>query len=231
MIRTPIGSTRGSRLMLRLPLLVCLCSLWDMGTLWAADGSNGPRRDPYGCCGLNCLAVLAHSWDIHVPLSSIEELVKPRENGDCSVSDIERAAKSLGLHPVSAHVDWNTLPDVPFPCIVQLRSPTRYATGSHYALLMALHRSGVILLDAPNPAMLHPYDEFRRDFTGVVVAFPRDEKERRVFVARVTDSPSWAGWIVRGSILVSLGVLAWFLHRWRPSRAMKRPSAAPVADA
>ena len=202
-----------------------------MGAACAADGSNGTRRDPYRCCGLNCLAVVAHVHDIHVPLSSIEEILKPRANGDCSVADIERAAQTLGLHPASAHLDWNVLPLVPFPCIVQLHSLTRYATKSHYTILMGFHRTGVILLDAPNPAMLHPYDEFRKDFTGVVIAFPPAESDRRDFVARIGTSSSWADWTVRGSIVASLGVLAWLFRYRRPSSGLGQRDTAPVADA
>ncbi|MHB1557827.1 MAG: cysteine peptidase family C39 domain-containing protein [Isosphaeraceae bacterium] len=216
---------------------ISLCVLASFGLLWptrmalAADGPIGPPKDSYRCCGLNCLAVLAHFHSVDVPLESIEKLINPRANGDCSVADIERAAQALGLDPLSAQIDWNMLPRVPSPCIVQLRSATRYATGSHFAVFMGLHRSGVILLDAPNPAMLHPYEEFRKDFTGVVITFPRAEVERRNLVARLGQAASWAEWSIRGSIVVTLGAVAWLVRYRRFSRVMGPRVPAPVGDA
>ncbi len=46
----------------------------------AADPSDVTRRDPYRSCRLNCLAILAHLQNVHVPLGSIEERLKPRDN-------------------------------------------------------------------------------------------------------------------------------------------------------
>jgi hypothetical protein len=79
---------------------------------------------------------------------------------------------------------------------------------------MGFHAKGAILLDAPTPGMLHPYDEFQKDWTGVVIAFPEDENEAREFVARIGDSTSWSAWTIRGSIVAFLVALAWlFSHR------------------
>ncbi len=197
----------------------------------AADPSDVTRRDPYRSCGLNCLAILAHLQNVHVPLGSIEEQLNPRDNGECSVADLERASRTIGLDPVGARLDWDQLPAVPLPCIVQLRSETRYATGSHYAILMGLHRTGVILLDAPSPSMLHPYEEFRRDFTGVVVAFPSEAEQKRAFLARVGEPPAWSGWAARVLMVVAIGALAWWVRPRRPSGEARRPDMDPVVEA
>ena len=201
---------------LYLSLLACFCTLRGVPLAHAVSGLNYRQRDAYWCCGLNCLAIVAHSHGIHANLSRIEGLLKPRANGECSVADLERAGRGLGLEPVSVFVDWNTLPSVPTPCIVQLRSPTRYATGSHYVILMGFHRNGVILLDAPNLARLHPYGEFRADFTGVVVAFPLDEGEKRDFIARFQNLTSWSERILGGATFIAFVVSAWLYRnrRW-----------------
>lgn len=204
--------------------LICFWALpWSIAAGTATEASS-TRSDPYWCCGLNCLTFLAHFHEVQAPLKSIEEVLKPRPNGECSVADIERAALWLGFVPVSAHLEWNRLQDVPLPCIVQLRSQTRYATGSHFAVLMGLHRDGVVLLDAPNRATLHPYDEFRDDFTGVVIVFPRDESERRDFVDRAVNAASWTHWPIRVAIAVPLACLAWFI-RYRPAQGTMNSSA------
>ncbi len=200
--------TLASARVLSIVVMACLSPLQQLSVASGADRLTEGRREPYWCCGLNCLTVIAHWHGVHVRVKSFEEILRPRDNGDCSVAQIERAARAVGLDPICASVDWNTLRHVPFPCIVQLRSPTRYATGGHYVLLMGLHSEGVILLDAPSPGTVHPYDEFRKDWTGVVIAIPRDENEKRAFVARIGNSPSWTAWAIRGSIVAVLGVLA-----------------------
>jgi ABC-type bacteriocin/lantibiotic exporter with double-glycine peptidase domain len=201
--------------LLRLGVIAWLWTSVQVSAATAAEGAPEWGRDPYWCCGVNCLAVMAHFREIHVSVSSLELSLNPRENGNCSVADMERAAQALGLQPTSARVGWNTLPQVPSPCIVQLRSVTRYGAAGHYVILLGLHSKGVILLDPPNPGTIHPYDEFRSDWTGVVIAFPRDENERRDFAAVIDASPAWAQWTVRGSIVALSVVLAWLVANRR----------------
>jgi ABC-type bacteriocin/lantibiotic exporter with double-glycine peptidase domain len=180
-----------------------------------ASGLDGHKRDAYRCCGVNCLATIAHLHGLHVSVESLEKLIRPRENSDCSVGDIERAALAIGLRPTSVQLEWSALRYLPAPCIVQLRSPTRYATGSHFVVLMGLHRTGVILLDPPNPGMLHPYEEFQGDWSGVAIAFPADGNEKRDFIARVASKPAWAVWATRGSIGAALAAFTWLLIQRR----------------
>ncbi len=184
------------------------------------SGADSPRSSnaeagPYRCCGLNCLMLVAHFRDVAVPFKELEQLIRPRPNGECSVADIERAATAIGLGPVCAQVSWNHLPDLPPPCIVQLHSATRYATGGHYAILMGLHEKGVILLDAPSPARLHPYQEFQKDWTGVVIACPVDEAARREFLAKLVPASAWGpariGAVAFAAAVVVTSVIA---SRW-----------------
>ncbi len=194
----------------------------------AEEEPSAKKADPYQCCGLNCLTVMARMRDLDIPVTTLQDLLRPRENGDCSVADLERAAKAAGLDPTSALLAWSALPHVPCPCIVQLRSATRFGSRSHFVVLMGLHRLGVILLDAPNPAILHPYDEFKQDWTGVVVAFPSDESEQRALIASFRGPIPWSALTVSGALAVA-GFLTWRLAgrgRRKASLPLSPPDAA-----
>ena len=215
------GTTPARRRFVHWVLATALCASVQAGVCAAEDSPGDKTRDPYRCCGLNCLDVIAHMHEHDPSLATLQELLSPRENGDCSVADLERASKAVGLKPLSARVDWATLPSVSCPCIVQLRSATRYGTGSHYVILMGLHRTGVILLDPPGAGTLHPYSEFKKDWTGVVVAFPLDERERREYVAALSGSFPWVAWMASGLMVAVAGILV--------LRRRHRVSAAPAA--
>ena len=87
-----------------------------MRTAMAADELG----DPYRCCGSNCLTLIARLHGIQATHQSIKTLLRPRPNGDCSVADIERVSTSLGLRPISVRVEWDLLPEIPMPCIIQV---------------------------------------------------------------------------------------------------------------
>lgn len=99
------------------------------------------------------------------------------------------------------------------PCIVQLRSNTRYATGSHYVVLMGLHTRGVVLVDVPAPGMIHPSSEFQRDWTGVVIAFPWGEAERRELVRRINGGLFGISAAITASAFGLAVFSAWILAR------------------
>ena len=165
----------------------------------------------YRCCGLNCLYVISKLKDIPVSRADLERNLSPRDNGDTSVADIERASVALGLDPVSARIDLTTLAQVPLPAIVQLKSRTRQSSASHYVVLLSLHREGVITVDPPIEASLHPYSEFARDWTGVTIAFPADSTRKSALIVRLNRAGRPGVWVRRLVIVVLLALLAWSL--------------------
>ncbi len=208
---------------------MALCAVQFAAPAIAGQESVEPRtRDPYWSCGVNCLALIAHMRDREITIRSIQDLLRPRENGDCSIADLERASRAIGLHPVSAMASWQSLPSVTRPCIVQLRSATRYGTGAHYVVLMGLHRLGVITIDPPGAGVLHPLEEFHSDWTGVLVAFPEDAKQERELVAMLQGRPHWISWGIPATVAALTGLLAWSLNR-RRVRKTNRATIVPAS--
>ncbi len=80
-------------------------------------------------------------------------------------------------------------------------------------MLIGLHPQGVILIDPPTGATLHPYAEFTEDWTGVAVAFPNTQAGKDQFLATLRWHKLWAVWPVRIVGAVVLGGLAWWLFR------------------
>lgn len=61
------------------------------------------ERGPYWCCGLNCLAFVAHSNGVRVPFSSLEELLQPGDRGTAPLPKLSapRPRLDFGLSPRS----------------------------------------------------------------------------------------------------------------------------------
>jgi hypothetical protein len=205
------------------PRALIVLSLLAWHPIRFAYGSDDPSdsgRGLYGSCGLNCLFIVLKSHAVDVSFAALRGVLNPSKDGESSVADLERAAKSLGLEPVSARVDFSVLSRVPCPAIVQLRSRSPQSSASHYVVLMGLHRDGVITIDAPASATLHPYGEFQADWTGVVVAFPRGEAERSAFLSHLGSGIGWRTWVVGLASAGLLGVVGWLIVRRGPSPAV-----------
>jgi ABC-type bacteriocin/lantibiotic exporter with double-glycine peptidase domain len=178
--------------------------------------SEQGESDPYRSCAVNCFYVVCQLRGRDVTFSSVKELLRPRENGDCSIADIERAAKAVGLDAVSAKVDRRDISKIPFPAIAHLRSRALQSSSNHYVVLMGVFREGVVTIDPPNAATYHPHQEFCDDWSGAVVAFPVGEESRRHFVASLSGE-----WRPRIAVLFVGGACVLFMLGWGLTRVLK----------
>ncbi len=189
------------------------------GHVGAADGEV--RGDGlYRACGLNCLKVVCGLKGVDASFDRLGELLGPNAKGESSIEDLERAARAVGLDPVSARVDLAHLARLPMPAIVHLRTRARDSTASHYVVLMGLLARGVVTIDPPMRATYHPYDEFKADWTGVVVAFPGDEAGRQAVAGLLVGTSPWTTWVAPALLLGSVAAL--LVARRGPA---SRPSA------
>ena len=181
--------------------------------LIAIPGVAGEKgTDLYRACGLNCLAVVAGMRGVDVTLNSLEAVLKPRPNGDSSLMDIERAARSIGLDPVSTRLDLDRLASAPMPTIVQLKSRSTRTSANHYVVVVGLYLKGVVVVDPPLAATYQPYEQFSRDWTGIAVSFPSNASERQLFVDRLRTTPQWLSFLPYLIGLGSIVVLGYHLR-------------------
>ncbi len=189
------------------------------------DGPETHDLSPFRACGLNCLFVVAKLNGVDASLKSLEREVAPRANGESSIADLERASKKLGLDPTSVRVGMDALGTIPLPAIVQLKSRARQSDASHYVVLVGLHRRGVMLIDPPAGATLHPFAEFADDWTGVTVAFAGDRARKDQFLSEMGKREWRTIWPARLAIVASLSGLAWFLFAKKNVREPRREPA------
>jgi hypothetical protein len=225
MVSLPSVSSPGKRSLVAACCFLALSAGSAPMTSAGDSPKDGGDPDPYRSCAVNCLYVICRIRGVDVAFSSTADLLQPRKNGDCSIADIERAATAIGLEPVSARLDRRDLPKVPFPAIVHLRSRAPRSASNHYVVLMGLFRRGVVTIDPPNAATCHPYQEFYHDWTGVVVAFPRDPHQRSAFIASLASGSAWMPWSATALVVSVLLVLAWNLKMILNARGRARRSA------
>ncbi len=195
-----------------------------LATPYVLGDEGGPIThdlSPYRACGLNCLFVVAKWNEIDTTLTALSNEVAPRDSGDSSVADLERAALALGLDPVAARVEMEDLDTIPLPAIVHLGSQARQSSASHYVVLIGLHPQGVILIDPPGGATLHPYSEFAKEWTGVILAFPAEQTRKSRFLAELRRREFWGIWPIRLVVASPLGVLAWWLFIRKKSHSFR----------
>ncbi len=220
-------------------ITACCCpehSFRSLTQVSADDATNGASDgDPYRSCGVNCFVIICRMRAIDEPLASANALLRPRKNGDCSVADLECAARAVGLDVISAKLNRPDLYRVPFPAIVHLRSHALQSSSNHYVVLTGMFRKGIVTIDPPNEPTYHPYEEFFDDWTGVVVAFPENSQRRRAFVASLQVGSWWRTWAL---VLVSASApagVAWALKtlldmRKRTSRVGPIRSVGATTD-
>jgi len=121
------------------------------------------------------------------------------------------------------------LTTIPLPAIVHLKSEARQSNASHYVVLIGLHPQGVILIDPPTGATLHPYSEFAAEWSGVAIAFPKDRVEESRYLSMLRIREFWSVWPTRFVIAASLGVFAWALFVGKKHHLIRRlPGSNPV---
>ncbi len=179
----------------------------------AAETSATVNLSPFRACGLNCLFVVAKMNGVATTLPTLEEEIAPRANGDSSIADLERAATKLGLKPISVRLARGDLPTLPLPAIVHFKTRARQSESSHYVVLIGLHPEGVVLIDPPAGATLHPFSEFVEEWSGVAISFSENQASKDQLLATLRRRDFWAIWPTRIAAAAVVGGLACLLFR------------------
>ena len=208
-------------------LLIYLLSLTTLGTPGQDEPASGLNISGlYRACGQNCLYLILSMKDKPTSLAQIEKILKPRDNGDSTIQELEDAARYYGLQTISLSADLEHLPSIPLPAIIQLAPKSGPTNTSHYIVLAGLTQKGAVVIDAPKRPAYITYSELKRTWTGIIVAFPNDQIEAEHVLGMT--STRWRYYFSFASFAVGLS-LCFFLYRLFRARVGGRTQSGGIA--
>ncbi len=126
-------------------------------------------------CGAACLASVAAYYKLKLPVARIRQLAGTDKKGT-NVLGLVEAAGRMGFLAKGVKGDWDSLFKIPKPCIAHV---VVKEVLQHYVVLFKTTDKYIEIMD-PADGELHriPHDEFRKQWTGIMVLIVPGEKFR-----------------------------------------------------
>jgi ATP-binding cassette subfamily B protein len=124
-------------------------------------------------CGAACLASVAAHYRVNLPVSRIRQLAGTDSKGTNVLGLVEAAGK-LGFLAKGVKGEWESLFKIPKPAIAHLIVKN---VLTHYVVIVGTTDRCIEIMD-PFDGELHkvPHDEFRKEWTGVMILIAPGEK-------------------------------------------------------
>ncbi len=124
-------------------------------------------------CGAACLASVAAHYNLKLPVARIRQLAGTDKKGT-NVLGVVEAAEKMGLIAKGVRGEWQSLFKIPKPCIAHVIVKDRL---QHYVVLLNATEKYIEIMD-PADGEIHkvPHEEFKKQWTGVLVLIAPGEK-------------------------------------------------------
>jgi len=124
-------------------------------------------------CGAACLASVASYYKLKMPVARIRQFAGTDKKGTNVLGLVEAAAK-MGLLAKGVRGEWDSLFKIPKPAIAHVIVKE---VLHHYVVLMKATEKYIEIMD-PADGELHkvPHDEFKKQWTGVLILIAPGEK-------------------------------------------------------
>jgi ABC-type bacteriocin transporter len=122
------------------------------------------RQHDISDCGAACLATVARTYGLKMPISTIRQFAGTDRRGTNVLGLIE-AAGHLGFEAKGVRGNINALAQLPLPAIAHVLQ----GSISHYVVIHRVHSRGVVVADPAKGIVAYSNDEFARIWTGVLV--------------------------------------------------------------
>lgn len=142
----------------------------------------------YTACGPCCLYMACVMTGHDVEFEALMGSFEPDSEGETSLAELDRVARSVGLIPVAAAVEPEWLDSLPCPFIAHVDLPAEHV--DHFVLVVGVTNREVIYVDPPLIAALELRDTFSKRWTGNVLAFA-DSEEQAALLEQAIRQQSW----------------------------------------
>jgi len=201
----------------------------------STEAADPHRLDPadFEACGPACLYMACVARGVEAELEGLKSKCRPGPDGETSFDDLRRVGLAYGLDPVAAVVTPELLEQVPMPAIAHLSGTP--GKPDHFVLMIAVVGDNLLYVDPPTMTRLEPVRDFRRRWTGAVLAFPDAPTDTARF-QRTLRWVAWRPYLEAGlmSTLVAMVLVPccwyWPLRRASPTRATKEVPANPGTE-
>src|SRR5699024_8040680 len=140
--------------------------------MWFKERNVGIKQHDITDCGAACLASVAAHYDLKLPIARIRQYASNDKQGTNVLGMIE-AAEKLGVSAKGVKGEFDSLFKIPTPAVAHV---VVKEVLHHYVVIYEANDQYIVVMD-PRDGKLHeiPHEEFKEQWTGVLVLLMPDE--------------------------------------------------------
>jgi len=140
--------------------------------MWFKERNVGIKQHDITDCGAACLASVAAHYDLKLPIARIRQYASTDKKGTNVLGMIE-AAEKLGFSAKGVKGEFDSLFKIPTPAVAHV---VVKEVLHHYVVIYEANDQYIVVMD-PRDGKLHeiPHEEFKEQWTGVLVLLMPDE--------------------------------------------------------
>lgn len=97
-------------------------------------------------CGPSCLKIISKFYKRNIPIQKIRDLSETSREGT-SLLGISNAAENLGFRTLGVLVDFNTLKEAPFPCVI-------HWNNQHFVVVYKIDKNELVYISDPGYGLI-----------------------------------------------------------------------------